>query len=226
MGLSAREYWNSHFQTVLNSKRSPSPFFESIFSRIQKGKVLDVACGLGENSIFAAKNGCQVKSIDASDLAIDALSSKSQSENLAIETKAVDLDLFLFGLMEFDSILMFNFKPPVLRYYSEIVRALKMGGTLVVESLMLAEMPEPMAAEDPRNFYFTTNELIRAFKDLQILFYNETEIDGQVRVQMLARKPMDKDVAKYNLFGMGSAAQEKPKQTQRDLAEALFKKKD
>jgi hypothetical protein len=39
-------------------------------------------------------------------------------------------------------------------------------------------------------------------------------------------KPLDKDVAKYNLFNMGTTQTEKPKSTHRDLAEALFKKKD
>ena len=89
---------------------------------------------------------------------------------------------------------------------------------------MTEEMTEPLSAEDHRNFYFHTNELLRGLQGLQILFYSESQIDGKSYVQCLARKPLDKDAAKYNLFNMHSQ-QEKPKSTQRDLAETLFKKK-
>jgi hypothetical protein len=150
----------------------------------------------------------------------------AKETGVSIDANVADLDLFLLGLMEYDSIIMTFFKPPLARYYSELIRALKQGGTLLVHSYSTEEMTEALGEDEAyRNCYFKTNELLKNLQGLQILFYNEGEVDGKSVVQCLARKPLDKDAAKYNLFDMSTAAPPQPKSSQKDLAEALFKKK-
>ncbi|MFH1356299.1 MAG: hypothetical protein ABII18_04110, partial [bacterium] len=76
-----------------------------------------------------------------------------------------------------------------------------------------------------RDYYFKPNELLHHLKGLRILYYNEGLVDGRHVLQCVAQKPMDKDVAKYNAFDMGSG--EKPKKdSAREALEAMFKKKD
>jgi tellurite methyltransferase len=182
--------------------------------------------GEGANAVYLAQNGMMVKGFDVSTVAVENALKLAQENGVTIEAKATDLDLFLLGLMEYDSIIMTFFKPPLARYYSELIRALKQGGTLLVHSYSSEEMREAYGSDEVyKDYYYRTNELLTNLKGLQILFYNEGEADGKSVVQCLARKPLDKDAAKYNLFDMSTSQKSQPKSSQKDLAEALFKKK-
>jgi tellurite methyltransferase len=224
----AKLYWDKKYASELAlsaAKPRPNPFLETMLLRLNKGKALDIGAGLGGNSIYLAENGFQVTAVDVSSAAMSHLNQHTKSANLAVESKEVDMDFFMMGLMVYDSIVMTFFKPPLPRYYNEITRALKQGGTLLVESYLTAEQPEPLGPEDAyKNFYYNSNELLKNFSSLKILFYQEAFINNKHLVQMLAQKPLDKDAAKYNLFDMSSAAVEKPKDRHRELAESLFKK--
>jgi tellurite methyltransferase len=167
-----------------------------------------------------------VKGFDISSVAVEHALTLAKDTGVAMEANKADLDLFLFGLMEYDSVVMTYFKPPIKRYYSEIMRTLKQGGTLLVESFGAEEITEPIGAEDAfRDFYFRSNELLHNLQGMKILYYNEAQKDGRHIVQCLAQKPLDKDVAKYNLFDMQSGAKESGPSAQQRLAESLFKKK-
>jgi tellurite methyltransferase len=220
----AKNYWDKIHSEKPNSD-GPSELLKSMLPRLQKGKVLDIGAGLGRNSVYLAKNGFQVTAVDISTVAINQINQLATQNQVSIESKEVDMDFFMMGLMTYDSVVMTNFKPPLPRYYNEIIRALKQGGTLLVESMMVQEQPEALGPEDAyKNYYFNSNELIKDFAGLKFLYYHETLIDGKHVVQLLAQKPLDKDAAKYNLFDMSSGSTEKPKDRHRELAENLFKK--
>jgi tellurite methyltransferase len=106
--------------------------------RLQKGKALDIGMGEGANAVYLAQKGMQVKGFDISPIAVERALNLAKESGVNIEAKAADLDLFLMGLMEYDTIIMTFFKPPIPRYYSEIIRALKQGGTLLVHSYTTA----------------------------------------------------------------------------------------
>jgi SAM-dependent methyltransferase len=226
----AKSYWDQKYTSDLaNTRGQPQPntFLKNMLPRLHKGKVLDIGSGLGANALFLAQNGFQVTAVDVSAAAIKYLQQQSLAAHVSIDSKEADMDFFMMGLMVYDSVVMTFFKPPLPRYYNEITRALKQGGTLLVESYSTAEQPEPLGPEDAyKNFYFNSNELLKNFSGLKILFYQEAMLDNKHVVQMLAQKPLDKDAAKYNLFDMSSTAIEKPKDRHRELAESLFKKPD
>jgi tellurite methyltransferase len=225
--MTPQEYWNKYYQSYeFKSGKEADVFLQNMLSRMKKGKVLDIGMGEGVNSVHLAKNGFTVKGVDASYVAIERANSFAQTSGVQIEAKVTDLDMFLFGLMEYDSIIMMFYKPSSTRIYSEIVRALKQGGTLLVHSNTSEEMREVMGPEDTRNYYYRSNEILHNIKGLRILFYNETMINGKHVVQCLAQKPFDKDASKYNLFGMQTEGEDKGKSAQVKLAESLFKKKD
>ena len=225
--MNPQEYWDKYYQeNVFKNGKEPDLFLTHMLSRLKKGKVLDIGMGEGVNSVYLAKSGFTVKGVDASKVAVSRASEHAQSSNVQIETKNTDLDLFLFGLMEYDTIVMMFYKPSSTRIYSEVVRALKQGGTLLIQSYTSEEMKEVLGPEDPRNFYYRSNEILHNIKGLRILFYNEGFANGKHVVQCLAQKPFDKDASKYNLFGMQTEGEDKGKSAQVKLAESLFKKKD
>lgn len=225
--MKPQEYWDKLYnEEVFRAGKAPLGFLTQMLPRLQKGKALDIGMGEGANSVYLAQQGFSVKGFDLSPVAVSRAQALARDTGVFIDVKAADLDLFILGLMEYDTIVMTFFRPPISRYYSEMIRALKQGGTLLIHSYSTGEQKEPLGPEDAyRNYFFNSNELIFALKGMRILFYNESDVDGKSVVQCLAQKPIDKDVAKYNLFDMGSAQNESPKTTQRDLAESLFKKK-
>ena len=224
--IPAQEYWDRKYSERPHvDANAPSAFLVRMLPRMAMGKVLDIAMGEGANAVCLAKQGFKVKGFDISGVAVEHAQRLAKEAGVTIEAQRADLDFFLLGLMEYDSIVMTYFRPSVVRYYSEMIRALKQGGTLLVESYMDQEMTEPLGREDAfKNFYFGVNELLRNLAGLHILFYHEGVDNGRHVVQCLAQRPLDKDAAKYNLFGMHTETKDAPISKQLELAEKFFKK--
>jgi tellurite methyltransferase len=221
------EFWNGIYSNspYLRGK-APLPFLIEMLPRLRTGKALDIGMGEGANAVYLAQKGFTVKGFDISSTALEHAATLARDTGVAVETKQADLDLFLFGLMEYDTVIMTYFKPTVIRYYSEIIRSLKQGGTLLVESYTNEEVKEILSPDEPwKDFYFKSNELLQGLKGMRILFYNEGTVSGKHLVQCVAQKPLDRDVAKYNLFDMQSGPKESGPTAQQKLAESLFKKK-
>lgn len=234
----AEDYWNQFY----SFKRAQNPLFTEFLSeqentflktqipRLKKGKVLDIGTGNGANALFLAQNQFEVQGIENSEVAISTTKDKLSKAQLQAEIKKADIELHIFGLLQFDSIVMTYYKPQVSRVYDELVRSLKHGGTILIESFLIDEMNEILGPEDSyKNVFFKPNEILKHLSGLRILFYNEGLIDGKQRVQCLAQKPLDKDIEKYNLFNMSSPKDNKEAtkaSAQMKLAESLFKKKE
>jgi tellurite methyltransferase len=221
------DYWDKKYEeSPYGGGKDPSKFLLDNIDRLQKGKVLDVGMGEGANAVYLAQKGFKVRGFDYSQKAIDHANALAKDTGVEIETKKADLDLFLFGLLEYDSVIMMFYKPPIIRYYSEIIRALKQGGTLLVESWTDDELPNIIGQDESyRDFYFKSNELLRNLKGMRILFYNESIVGKRHVIQCLAQKPADRDAAKYALFDMQSTDKKAGPTKHQQLAEELFKKK-
>ena len=225
--MNATQYWDHHFaEGPHQDLKAPHPFLARMLPRLQKGKVLDIAMGEGANAVYLAQKGFKVKGFDISAVGIDHAQKLARATNVTIEAQRADLDFYLLGLMEYDSVIMTFFRPPNVRYYTEIIRTLKQCGTLLVASHMDQEMTEPIAKEEAfRNHFFGANELLRQLTGLRILYYHEGLEDGRHVVECLAQKPLDRDAAKYNLFGMNAeGSKEQGKSKHMELAEKFFKK--
>ena len=226
MDQQAKTYWNKHYEQHCFARgKAPSPFLLKMLPRLQKGRVLDIAMGEGANAVYLAQKGCEVEGFDISEVACQRATELARDTGVELQVKCTDVDLYLFGIMQYDTIIMSFFKPAVLRYYPEIIKALKQGGTLLMESYLVGAMPAAIPSEENyRNFYFNSNEFLPHLKGMQLLYYSETKIDGKECVQCFARKPVDRDAVKYNLFDMHSAKEQQPVSRQLELAEKLFKK--
>ncbi len=224
--MDARTYWDTYYtEKPFAAGKAPHPFLLQMIHRLETGKVLDVGMGEGVNSVYLAQKGFQVKGFDLSKVAIEHAKQLARDTGVTIEAQTADLDLYLFGIMEYDSIVMTNFRPSVNRYYTSIISAMKQGATLLISSLGVPEMGEAIgSAEAYRNFYFSSNEILRELKGLRILFYQEGLIDNHYVVQCLAQKPLDKDAAKLKLFDMATKGKDMENSKHLELAEKLFKK--
>ena len=224
--MDAKSYWERYYaEKKFVDGKAPNQFLVDMLPRLQKGKILDVAMGEGSNCCYLAQKGFDVKGFDISKTAVERAKSLAKEMKLDIDAQSADLDLYIMGLMEYDSIVMTYFRPTVTRYYSNIISALKQGGTLLIHSHTMQEMGEAIGRDENfRNYYYASNELLKNLQGMKILFYQEGLVDGKHIVQCLAQKPVEKDAAKLGLFDMHTKGHEKSKSKQLELAENLFKK--
>lgn len=226
MAIDAKTYWDQHYSAKpFAGGKGPSDFLHQMLPRLEKAKVLDIGMGEGQNAVYLAQKGFQVKGFDISKVAIEHAKQLAKDTSVTIEAQSTDLDLYLFGIMEYDSIIMTKFRPSNSRYYSNIISALKQGGILLIESLGIPEMNEAIGKDEEfRNYYFHSNEILKNIQGLRILFYQEGLVNDRHVVQCLAQKPIDKDAAKLKLFDMSTKKNDAESSKHLELAEKLFKK--
>lgn len=231
---SPNQFWDQVYQSSESKNQNylhflrtgPSSLVSEHWEDLKKGKTLDIGFGLGHDSLFLGKKGFDVLGIDISETAKQKAEKNISSAEQTVQFKVGDIELHLFGLLQYDTILMNYYRPHNNRVYQEIIKSLKFGGTLLIESYLVDEINEILGKEDDyKNFYFKHNELLKNLTGLRILYYREATIQGKMRVQCIAQKPTDKDVEKYNLFNMADSPKETKKSAQMELAESLFKKK-
>ena len=100
------------------------------YAKLATGKkALDIACGMGRNSKFLAKEGFEVEALDISPLAINSL---KNIEN--ISPKEVDFDTYQLEENRYDLIVCTYFLKREL--FPQIERALKEGGIFIFETFM------------------------------------------------------------------------------------------
>lgn len=133
------DWWNHYFS---DSDRE-SPFFiekpdENLVSYfdtglLKAGRVLDLGCGNGRNSIFMAKQGCQVDSVDFSSKAIEWAQNLANKHLVDINFKCIsiyDLDIKQHNYdIIYDSGCFHHLPPHRRKTYLELVNnALKPSG--------------------------------------------------------------------------------------------------
>lgn len=224
MDLEAKAYWDSYYQQHKFAKgKAPSPFLLESALRLPKGQVLDVAMGEGVNAVHLAQLGNKVDAFDISDVACQRAQQLAHDNGVEVNVQCTDLDLYLFAIMRYDLIVMTYFRPAILRYYPEMIKALKQGGMLLIESYHSQQLTEAIPRQQSyRNYFFKSNEFLPHLKGLCLLHYHEGPIEDKQVVRCLAQKPVESDAAKYNLFDMHT--QQPAKSQQLELAEKLFTK--
>ena len=70
--------------------------------------VLDLGCGEGRNSLFLAKKGFQVTSVDISKVGIRKLQNLSKKEKINLEATVSNIDSYLNNCKKFDAIYCMN----------------------------------------------------------------------------------------------------------------------
>jgi SAM-dependent methyltransferase len=130
------ERWDARYAGREAGRPSPPVGLEGV-TLPQPGLCLDVACGLGEQSLWAAGIGFDVVAVDVSPVAIGLLRSAAAEQGLddRIDARVVDLD---DGLPPDTSgrcalVICQRFRDP--RLYPALVDAARPGGLIVVTVL-------------------------------------------------------------------------------------------
>jgi tellurite methyltransferase len=116
-----------------------NPFEQAALPHL-RGHMLDFGCGMGQLAIAAARAGCSVLALDASEVAIEHLRKAATDENLNIDARKADLREHRLQ-EDFDSIvsiglLMFFDCNTARRSLADLKAHLRAGGTMVVNVLI------------------------------------------------------------------------------------------
>lgn len=157
---SKKEMWSKRYKEREDGLKGPAVFIENKLNHLNKGTVLDLACGDGRNSIFLAKQGFEVTGIDFSEEALKRLNTFSEMEKLEVATKVLDVDNKdeLLKLGKFDNIVISNFKPTV-QVFKMLDKLLNEEGIIIFSTFNFRDAEEN---DFPRKFCVEENE----FKDV------------------------------------------------------------
>ena len=150
--------------------------FDGVEPADDESVCLDIACGTGEQSIWAARHGFRVVALDVSPVAIDSLRRSAREALLEhlIDARVVDLDDGLpadvRGMCSL--VVCQRFRDP--RLYPAIVDAARPGGVIVVTVLSRVGL-----SRDAGAFHAAPGELVVAFGSLDVDIVRSVEGEGE-----------------------------------------------
>ncbi len=162
--------WNEKYQKK-EYPDNPSEIVKKFYPLASEGIALDIAAGNGRNAIFLANQGFLCDAPDVSDMAVGELSGKHPGVNAF----CADLDTWEIPADRYSLIL--NIRYLNRRLFPWIKEALLPGGLLIFETWMEGGT-EDVFSVSCRDYLLRTNELLHAFVSLQILYYEEKNVDS------------------------------------------------
>ncbi len=132
------------------------------------GLAIDIACGLGGQSLWLAQRGLHVVAFDVSPVAVELLRTAATEAGLShlVDARVTDLDAGLPPEPSVaDVIVCQRFRHPAL--YPLIAKRLAVGGIAIVTVL------SETGADAPGPFHAPPGELVEAFAGLDLLYASE-----------------------------------------------------
>jgi tellurite methyltransferase len=166
--------------------KNPAAFLAAHIDKLPKGRVLDIAMGEGRNAVFLAKKGFLVEGVDISSVGIKK-AQKLAAEN-GVKIQAVNADLNKYRIRPGSYSVILNFYYLQRSLFPEIIAGLKKGGVVVFESNTTEQLKNPGAGDFGRDMLLEPGELRRAFSDLEIVYYAETNDGRNAVASLIARK--------------------------------------
>lgn len=175
--MNLREKWNDRYRAATGELQASLVLQENQHLLPQTGRALDLACGLGGNSILLAEQGLNVDAWDIADVAIAALQELASRRQLPIQAAVRDIESNPPHPDTYDVI--------VVSYYLNrdlvpaLIQALKPGGLIYYQTFTR----QRISGRGPRReeFRLDDQELLHLFSGLQVLFYREEGCVGDVQ---------------------------------------------
>ncbi|WP_174727543.1 class I SAM-dependent methyltransferase [Mesobacillus harenae] len=172
--------WNRKHTDRLNEVEEPLPTarLERLSTYLKGGSALDLACGLGGNSLFLARMNYEVQAIDISDVAVSYIKEQAAKQELAISPRVSDLTDLEQLTLEASS-----FDLGVITYYLDraifplVKSIIKESGYFFMETFYIATQHGNQKVSN--KYKLESNELLAEFRDWKILFYEENEQEGR-----------------------------------------------
>ncbi|MGH7916953.1 MAG: class I SAM-dependent methyltransferase [Candidatus Binataceae bacterium] len=167
--LDARAMWEERFRLGM-AVGEPEPSLIEMMPLLPRGLALDVAAGMGRNTIALARAGFHVFATDFSVTAMGSLATSATTEKLPITPVVSDLEHgFPFHPRRFAVIINVSYLDRGL--VPRLIQSLQAGGVLLFDTFLI----DQAASGHPRDPRFLLNhyELRELLGSLQLLRYRE-----------------------------------------------------
>jgi len=168
--------WNQRYQnTITDLPSAADVLVQNQHLLPRAGHALDVACGLGGNSLFLAQQGLHVVAWDNAEQALAQLNRFAEQAGLTDKITPEHRDVLKQppGPAQFDVIVVSHFLERSLM--QTLADALTPGG-LIFYQTFCADKPPGIGPQNP-DYLLTENELLQCFDGLIIRVYRE---EGQI----------------------------------------------
>jgi tellurite methyltransferase len=180
--------WDAKHRLAAEAPPSePASIVRELLPLLPSGPALDIACGTGRHALFLAARGQHVTAVDYSSVALDILELRARGQHVplkrrngfhvtgrhvhgALELVHANLEEAQLPEHTYDLILCVQYLQRTL--FSQMVRALRPDGVLLMETFTLAQMEFSGGPRNPA-YLLETGELREAFPELCVLFHRE-----------------------------------------------------
>ena len=186
MSEAAREKWDARYSADdYEPSEEPVCFLRERVGDLGNGRALCLATGTGRNAVFLAECGFAVTAVDISPRGLQWARALAQRRGVEIETVAADLLSYDLGTAAYDLITNFYFYEP--RLFPAISRALKPGGCFVFQTFSIDQAELPSGPSN-RAFLVEQGDLLVAFADWRMRYFEDTIVDDQAIVRLIAER--------------------------------------
>ena len=180
--------WDERFRTGDHAGAEPDPFLGQLEEYTDlfppERRALDVACGAGRNAVWLAERGWDVTACDISLVGLRRTQELVRQRGVRAHLFCQDLETILLPANRFDLIVCFFYLQREL--FPILKTALRPQGLIVYKTYTLDQQRFPGRPRHEAHF-LRPQELLEAFSDFRILFYQETVKDRGV-AQLIAQK--------------------------------------
>ena len=177
--------WNERYLEKTGVDSEPDPFLVENSNLFQGGRALDLACGLGANSIFLSSRNYWVDSIDISESALRKLQGRSRSLRLELGLVVADLDYYPLPQKLYDLILVFYFFSEAL--LQPIADALKPVGALVYCTYNY--LHTSLKPDFKTRYLVPKGGLAPFFREMEVILDEPETGEASNLSRLIARKP-------------------------------------
>lgn len=169
--------WDERYRNATAGTEPAQVLLENCHLLPSRGRVLDLACGLGTNSLFLAGQGLDVSAWDFSTVAIEKLRAAVNTRGLSVIAEVRDVIARPPEPQSFNAIIVTRFLDRSL--VPHLVGALLPGGVIFYQTFVLEAIDKTIGPKDPV-FRLAQNELLELFSPLRLLFYREEGRVGDI----------------------------------------------
>ncbi len=166
--------------------KEPAPFLANHMDKLPKGRALDIAMGEGRHAVYLAKKGFQVEGVDFSYVGLRK-AQKLAAEN-GVKIKTVNADLNKYKIQPNTYKVIMNFYYLQRNLFPQMIAGLQKGGVLVFETNTTDQLKNPGGKDLEHDFLLEPGELKKAFSELDILVYSESNDGKSAVASLIGRK--------------------------------------
>ncbi|CEG26493.1 class I SAM-dependent methyltransferase [Bacillus sp. B-jedd] len=178
--MNSEEKWEKKHKERLKTLKEPAPNvrLKNLAPYFNGGSALDLACGLGGNSLFLAEQGYTVEAVDLSVTAVNYVADQAEKLGLKVDASVQDLADFSglpFAKNSFDLIVISYYLDQQLFTYTKDL--MKEGGYYFIETYF--DSPNIRDRKVSGKFMLRPQELLDEFRAWQVLYFEENELEGR-----------------------------------------------